>query len=86
MGLFETKPKLVTVLGRAFGCLVCGHAWFWSREVKLNSTGAEFFGLAWANESAMGLICDKCGYVHEFAGGNRPQLWTKKQGYPDGAE
>ncbi|RKT86563.1 hypothetical protein SAMN05421805_106216 [Saccharopolyspora antimicrobica] len=86
MGLFESKPLLATVLGRAFRCLVCDHAWFRPREVKLNSTGAELFGLAWANASALGLVCDECGYVHEFAGRNRPQLWNEKQGYPEGAE
>ena len=86
MGLFTTKPKLATVLGKAFRCLVCGHPWFWSREVKLNSTGAEFFDMAWANASATGVICDECGYVHEFAGRNRPQLWKETQGYPEGTE
>ncbi|GAA4864267.1 MULTISPECIES: hypothetical protein [Saccharopolyspora] len=85
MGLFEEKPKLATVLGRAFRCLVCGHARFSSREVKLNSTGAELFNVAWANQSAMGLICARCGYVHEFTG-NRPELWKEKDGYPEGAD
>lgn len=86
MGLFKSNPKLATVLGRAFQCLVCGGAWFWSREVKLNSSAAEFFDLAWANQSATGLICAECGYVHEFAGSNRPELWKEKEGYPEGAE
>ncbi|KAA5831930.1 hypothetical protein F1721_19130 [Saccharopolyspora hirsuta] len=86
MGLFDAKPKLATVLGKAFRCLGCGNAWFWSREVKLNTTGAELFNMAWANESATGLVCDECGYVHEFAGRNRPQLWKEKEGYPAGAE
>ncbi|MEU6264105.1 hypothetical protein [Saccharopolyspora shandongensis] len=85
MGLFDMKPKLATVLGKAFRCLVCGWREFWSREVKLNSTGAEMFGFAWANQSALGLICDRCGYVHEFAG-RRPELYKVATGYPAGTE
>ncbi|GDY29922.1 hypothetical protein [Gandjariella thermophila] len=84
MGIFG-KPKLATLLGRPLRCLVCGGREFWSREVKLNSTGAEFLGLSWANQSAVGLICDACGYVHEFAG-PRPELWKPERGYPGGAE
>ncbi|RJQ81803.1 hypothetical protein D5S17_04320 [Pseudonocardiaceae bacterium YIM PH 21723] len=53
---------------RQVRCLVCEGVQFRSRETKLNSTGAEFFNMGWANESALGLICLACGYVHEFAG------------------
>ncbi|WP_406082433.1 hypothetical protein OG468_35430 [Streptomyces zaomyceticus] len=49
-------------------CLICRNATFRKREVKLNSTGMELFDLAWANESATGLICLACGHVHLFAG------------------
>ncbi|GAB2658445.1 hypothetical protein GCM10027271_16390 [Saccharopolyspora gloriosae] len=79
------KPKLATVKGRAVRCVVCGHDAFWSREVKLNSSGAELISMAWANQSAVGLICADCGYVHEFAG-KRPKLWSQKRGYPEGAK
>ncbi|MFF7438940.1 hypothetical protein [Streptomyces sp. NPDC008122] len=47
-------------------CLMCDNDTFRKREVKLNSTGMELFDLAWANESATGLICRSCGYVHLF--------------------
>ncbi|MGW8375502.1 hypothetical protein [Streptomyces sp. ODS28] len=50
-------------------CQVCGAEEFRERGVKLNSTGMEFMSLAWADESATGLICLTCGYVHLFAGG-----------------
>ncbi|PKW17392.1 hypothetical protein [Saccharopolyspora spinosa] len=86
MGLFRSTPKLATVLGRAFRCLVCGCSEFWDREVKLNTSAAEFFDLAWANRSALGLICARCGYVHEFAGRDKPELWKLDKGYPAGAE
>ena len=39
---------------------------FRERGVKLNSTGGEPFNLAWADETATGLICWRCGYVHLF--------------------
>lgn len=85
MGLFRSKPKLVTVRGRALCCLVCGGREFWSREVKLNSTGAEFLDLGWANRSATGVICDACGHVHSFVG-NSVEFWKVDGGYPAGAE
>ncbi|MFD3664855.1 hypothetical protein ACFWVF_30360 [Streptomyces sp. NPDC058659] len=50
-------------------CLVCDGDVFREREVKLNSSGMEFLNLAWANESANGLICLSCGYVHLFVRG-----------------
>ncbi len=86
MGLFGGKrPDLATVRGRAMRCLVCAGPGFWKREIKLNSTGAEFLGLAWANQSALGLVCADCGYVHEFVG-REVELWDSKRGYPAGAE
>ncbi|MEU9298043.1 hypothetical protein [Streptomyces sp. NPDC048266] len=45
---------------------MCGNNMFREREVKLNSTGTELLNMAWANESATGLICWSCGYVHLF--------------------
>jgi hypothetical protein len=50
-------------------------------EVKLNTTGAEFFGMGWANQSATGLICQVCGYVHVLA--FWAELWDPLDGYPD---
>ena len=77
-------PNLATVHGRAMRCLVCGGREFWDREVKLNSTGMEFFNLAWANQSALGLVCAGCGYVHEFVG-DAVALWDPDGGYPKDA-
>jgi predicted nucleic-acid-binding Zn-ribbon protein len=58
----------------SFRCLICGGEQFWDRTVQLNTSGMEFLGIEWANESATGLICTDCGYVHEFAG-NALQLY-----------
>lgn len=85
MGLLRKPvPRLATVRGRALHCLVCGGGEFWDREVKLNSSGMEFFGLAWANRSALGLLCATCGYVHEFVG-DEVELWDRDVGYPGDA-
>ncbi|GAA4554188.1 hypothetical protein [Amycolatopsis samaneae] len=40
--MVSSKLRLAAVHGRALRCLVCGGREFSSREVKLNSTGAEF--------------------------------------------
>ncbi len=86
MGLFrKAVPRLATVHNRPLRCLVCGCGEFWDREVKLNSSGMEFLNLAWANQSALGLLCANCGYVHEFVG-NAVQLWNRDRGYPTSAD
>lgn len=67
----EKKKKRVTaqlvVKGRAIRCPMCGHEWFWERNVLLNSRGLTFAGLDWADKGARGLICDDCGHVLLFA-------------------
>ncbi|GAA2829028.1 hypothetical protein [Crossiella cryophila] len=78
-----STSRLATVRGRALRCLICGDREFRSREVKLNTTGAEFLGLAWANRSALALVCDSCGYAHLFTG-KHPEPWDPAQGYPAG--
>ncbi|CAM5277107.1 DNA-binding protein OS=Streptomyces tendae OX=1932 GN=GUR47_24145 PE=4 SV=1 [Streptomyces tendae] len=47
-------------------CQVCESDVFRERGVKLNSTGGELFNLAWADETATGLICLRCGFVQLF--------------------
>ena len=75
MGLFSReKPVTAAVAGKALQCLVCSGTQFWNREVKLNTSGAELMGMEWANESATGLECTTCGFIHEFTG-NAIQLY-----------
>ncbi|HET9656770.1 MAG TPA: hypothetical protein VFP72_15565 [Kineosporiaceae bacterium] len=82
MGIFRRRqPDLATVHNKPLTCVVCGFAEFWNREVKLNSTGLELLDLGWANQSALGLICARCGYVHEFVG-DAVTLWKRERGYP----
>ena len=77
------KPSLVTLGKRRvpFACLVCRGELFYQREIKLNTTGAEFFNMAWANASADGLVCESCGYLHTFVAGS-VELWKPDGGYP----
>lgn len=62
------KTVRATLNDVTFTCRVCEGGLFRERQVLLNSSGMEFMKLAWANESARGLICLQCGYVHLFAG------------------
>lgn len=65
-----------------FTCLVCEGREFASREIKLNTTGMEFFDLGWANRSSLGVICVSCGYVHEFVG-DAVEFREIDGGYPE---
>ncbi|MCX5280795.1 hypothetical protein [Streptomyces sp. NBC_00198] len=61
------KKPVRAALGDVWlNCQVCKGDLFRERDVLLNSTGMEFMKLAWADESATGLICWRCGYVHLF--------------------
>jgi len=80
-GNMKHKAALATVNRVPFVCQVCQGEYFFDREVKLNSTGMEFFDLGWANQSATGLICGDCGYVHLFVG-KSVELWKAEGGYP----
>jgi len=64
-----------------FTCTVCGGSLFVDREIKLNTSGAEFFNMGWANESGIGLVCEGCGYLHTFVAAI--DLWDPADGYPD---
>lgn len=75
------KAALATISRNPFRCLVCRSELFFDREVKLNTTGAELFDLGWANQSATGLVCAQCGYVHLFLN-DAIELWQAEHGYP----
>jgi hypothetical protein len=80
-----SKPSARVTVGQGrqpFACTVCRGELFSVREIKLNTTGAEFFNMGWANASADGLVCDGCGYVHTFVSGS-VELWQSEGGYPE---
>ena len=77
------SPSLVTLGPQRvpLHCLVCRGQLFTDREIKLNTSGMEFLGMEWANRSGTALICDRCSFVHTFAGGDY-ELWVASDGYP----
>ncbi|GHE57152.1 hypothetical protein GCM10017771_79870 [Streptomyces capitiformicae] len=60
------KPVRAAVGDIWISCQVCRSDLFRERGVLLNSVGLEFMKMAWADETATGLICWRCGFVHLF--------------------
>jgi len=55
-----------TVNGMVVECSHCKHTRFDVREAQLNTAGATFFNLDWANASATVLVCKQCGKLEWF--------------------
>jgi predicted nucleic-acid-binding Zn-ribbon protein len=64
-----TSYEVHLPIGEQLRCLVCAHDRFRQREILLNTSGATFFNVEWANKSGMGAVCERCGYVHTFLDG-----------------
>ncbi len=62
----ESDETELIVNGKRIHCPICDHNKFWSRETLMNSRGATFFQLEWANRAAVNHICGSCGYVMWF--------------------
>jgi len=60
------KGDVLTVKGQNVACPICGHDRFTERTSLLNTRGAAFFHLEWANKEAYNYICTQCGYVLWF--------------------
>lgn len=52
--------------GKKLLCAVCEHDRFWSRTTLMNTKGATFFGVDWANKEAVNYVCEQCGYIFWF--------------------
>jgi len=52
--------------GHALKCPVCGEDKFWTRKTLMNTAGATFLGVEWANKQAENFICENCDYVFWF--------------------
>jgi hypothetical protein len=74
------KPALVTIDGRPFRCGLCHNDEFFDRAVKLSSADAEVPGHGWGGQSATGLICSQCGYVHLFLN-DAIEFWKPEREY-----
>lgn len=70
----KLKMGTLVVRGRALACVICQSSHFYSRQIKMQTTGMTLFDLDWANKSAEGAVCANCGYVHMFADGGLE--WT----------
>jgi hypothetical protein len=70
-GMFGRKSKVTAgpaeVGGVELRCHHCQHANFSQRRVMLNTFGATFLGMDWANREAECYVCASCGFVHWFA-------------------
>lgn len=47
-------------------CPCCGNDTFDKDYRQLNSRGATFFGIEWANKNATILVCENCTYIAWF--------------------
>jgi DNA-directed RNA polymerase subunit RPC12/RpoP len=62
----EKEGQSLEVGGREVPCPVCGHDRFWKRKSLMNTRGATFFGLDWADQAATNYVCGECGHVLWF--------------------
>jgi|KBSSwiStaDraftv2_1062776.scaffolds.fasta_scaffold552110_2 hypothetical protein len=72
MGLFSKDKGEPVVLrtGKELACVVCGCTRFFSREALLNTPGMTFLKLDWANATAHCRVCEDCGHILWFLGGD----------------
>ncbi len=59
-------PKQVTADGIIVTCSHCGGDAFHTASALLNTPGATFLGLEWANQSAEVNTCAGCGHLEWF--------------------
>jgi len=52
--------------GASIQCPCCGYDSFEKDYRQLNSRGASFLGLDWANKNATILICQRCSHIAWF--------------------
>jgi predicted nucleic-acid-binding Zn-ribbon protein len=55
------------IKGHKLSCPICGNTLFYARKTLLNTRGATFFGLDWANKNADNYICENCGHILWFS-------------------
>jgi predicted nucleic-acid-binding Zn-ribbon protein len=67
MGIFSgPEATCVEINGVVLKCNHCKNDEFFKDKRLLNSAGATFLGLDWANKEALLYICSKCGNIHWF--------------------
>lgn len=63
----EPAGERYEIAGKPVACSHCGGDRFFRRPAQLNTAGATFFGLDFANKTAYAYICAECGRVEWFA-------------------
>ena len=66
---FKGRYHILLVDGTRLTCPLCQGQLFGHRLIKLNTTGATFFDMDWANLNSEGVVCHRCGRIDEFAHG-----------------
>jgi predicted nucleic-acid-binding Zn-ribbon protein len=72
MGLLEAFNRGLSgddsyeIAGIQVECAHCGGNAFDERSAQLNTAGATFVGLDWANKNATVLVCQNCGHLEWF--------------------
>lgn len=59
-------PDLYSLNGKQISCSHCSQNRFQKRDILLNTPGLTFFGLDWANRTAITLTCTTCGRIEWF--------------------
>lgn len=54
------------IAGKTVACSHCGGEEFEERSGQLNTAGASFLNLDWANTTARVLVCQSCGHLEWF--------------------
>jgi len=62
----ENVQGQVTAGGTIVKCSHCGGDAFYTSSALLNTRGATFLGLEWANQSAEVDTCAECGHLEWF--------------------
>jgi len=62
----KKDPEQIFKEGKQLTCPICNNNTFNSRKTQLNTKGASFLGVDWANKNAQNYICSNCGYIYWF--------------------
>jgi hypothetical protein len=63
----SSRPMHYTIGGHPLVCPQCKGETFMLGRNQLNTRGAEFFNLGWANATASTTICAECSNIQWFA-------------------
>lgn len=64
----ESEPVCIDIKGKQFLCTVCGHEYFFRKEVYLTTGWVARFDMLSANErKATCYVCRNCAYIHWFS-------------------